>query len=340
MCSRRIIHPSGTVELDNGLGSIPVYHYHLTDHLGNVRAVIKPGSNNEAILVQSNDYYPFGMVHSTAPATNLYFYNGKEAQKEMNGKWYDYGARFYDAQLGRWHTVDPMTELGRRWSPYTYAFDNPIRFIDPDGMWAGEYITRNGRIIGDDENRRQDDKIHLVTNKEDIKTIKENNKKGESTNLSDVTTDVTTSVTELSEAKDVLSRTRGFAEESSVVTPDGVVTRGDTGEGPSGEVTSATLPMVDGNDNTSIHSHPTEYSETTYYDALVPGPADPKAFSGFKLNIIVGSFGRQNTDQAGKDLKRTQGAAFYDGNTVFLGKLSSTAINKVLLDSNATKKKQ
>jgi RHS repeat-associated protein len=141
---RRILHPSGTVELDNELGSIPVYHYHLTDHLGNVRAVIKPGSNNEAIVVQANDYYPFGMVHSTAPATNLYLYNGKEAQKEMTGRWYDYGARFYDAQLGRFSTVDPHAEKYLEHTPYNYVFNNPINGIDPDG--------KDGKLVKDGNN--------------------------------------------------------------------------------------------------------------------------------------------------------------------------------------------
>jgi RHS repeat-associated protein len=63
---------------------------------------------------------------------NKYKYNGKEEQ-EMPGKWLDYGARFYDTQLGRWHSVDPLAEKYKSISPFVYCIDNPLKFVDTDG---------------------------------------------------------------------------------------------------------------------------------------------------------------------------------------------------------------
>ncbi len=78
---------------------------------------------------------------------NNYLYNGKELQTDFDIDWYDYGARFYDPQLGRWHVPDPMAEARNWLSSYQYTQNTPINRIDPDGRLDDEYkLNQDGRI--------------------------------------------------------------------------------------------------------------------------------------------------------------------------------------------------
>ncbi len=151
------------------------YVFNYTDHLGNIRLSygIDP-STNEIKIIEENHYYPFGLKHTnynsdvllysknSSGGTKLRFmpplvvepsykykYNGKELQDELGLNMYDYGARNYDPALGRWMNIDPLAESSRRFSPYTYALDNPVIFIDPDGMEAesffkSKFMNENG----------------------------------------------------------------------------------------------------------------------------------------------------------------------------------------------------
>ncbi len=119
------------------------YQYFLKDHLGNTRISLSQNGN----VLQEDAYYPFGMniaglSSANSSPENKYKYNGKrctersrsELQDDFGLDWYDYGARFYDPQIARWHSVDPKAEEMNCWSPYNNSFNNPIKFIDPTGM--------------------------------------------------------------------------------------------------------------------------------------------------------------------------------------------------------------
>jgi RHS repeat-associated protein len=114
--------------------------------MGNIRITYKKNSTyNLSIVLQQNDYYPFGMqIQLKGGGTQKYIYNDKELQDDLD--WYDYGARMYDAALGRFQTVDPMAEKLNFQSPYVYAANNPIRFIDFNGLYPKSVLVYDPNI--------------------------------------------------------------------------------------------------------------------------------------------------------------------------------------------------
>gem|GEM_PF-3644751 len=125
------------------------YYFYIQDHLGNNRIVADAGG----AVVQSNQYYPFGIEMETGDfvqqTSQPYKYNNKELDSQNNLNWYDYSARW----KADWYfpTQDPLSEEYYSISPYAYVANNPIKFLDPTGMYYTDYTDKDGNIIYRDD---------------------------------------------------------------------------------------------------------------------------------------------------------------------------------------------
>ncbi|OKS85753.1 DUF6443 domain-containing protein [Mucilaginibacter polytrichastri] len=170
-------HAEGYVTTISGVFK---YVYQYKDQLGNVRLSYNDTDLNGSItpateVISESNYYTFGLEHKGYNNTYVnigndiaqkYKYNGKELQDELGLNMYDYGARNYDPALGRWMNIDPLAETSRRFSPYTYALNNPVFFIDPDGMQADDIYGLNKLTGSISLIKKTDDAFDTLVNTE------------------------------------------------------------------------------------------------------------------------------------------------------------------------------
>ncbi|WP_164510934.1 RHS repeat domain-containing protein [Nonlabens xiamenensis] len=356
-------HEEGYVE-QNGSSFDYVYQY--KDHLGNVRLSYADnnhdGSVNSTEIREENNYYPFGLQHKgynnvVNGRDHKYGFGGKEEQDELGLEWIDITARNYDPALGRWMNIDPLAEQMRRHSPYNYAFDNPIYFMDPDGMAPQtELFNLKGEKIGEDANGI-DGNVSIIGDSKKAKAIRKSYKRykkgksgGSLASQADVESGYQTTKVVLNAALGVLKRTidnGGNPEESSIVKADGTVVDGDGSYQQNGDVAEGKLPAIpldEKSSSTSIHGHGLNATITddgfiSSNDARVPGPSDPTAFSEYKENIIVGRLGTHTgtIDPDGSitidEKKPPLGAAFFGNNITVKSKpiltLTKEALEKI-----------
>ncbi len=128
-----------TVEVD----AVKSYYY-LKDHLGNIRVTVDEAGN----VVTKDDYYPFGLQmnglsYNLANENDRFKYSGKELDNEGGIGLYYFGSRYYDPVVGRWYVTDPARQCS---SPYSYAFNSPLMYVDPNGEFIITAMLIGGAI--------------------------------------------------------------------------------------------------------------------------------------------------------------------------------------------------
>ena len=124
---------------------------HTSPVLGNGRSVVR----EDGVVVESNEYYPYGGLFSATPSAQPYKYGSKELDRTHGLDWYDSKARFYDPLLGRANSMDKKAGDYTWLSPYCWCAANPIRFTDPDGMALWQF-NENGELVKYDSSYEKD----------------------------------------------------------------------------------------------------------------------------------------------------------------------------------------
>jgi RHS repeat-associated protein len=156
----------------------PCSEYELSNHLGNVLAVVTDNIHLDqdstwANVGNTTDYYPFGLAmdgRTEQDSVYRYGFNGKE--EDFNGEWgskshYDYGFRIYNPSIGKFLSVDPLAHEREWLSPYNFVQNNPISRVDPTGALDAPMYDENANFLGTDDEGLQGKAI--VMNKDNFK---------------------------------------------------------------------------------------------------------------------------------------------------------------------------
>ena len=141
----RVYHDAGHTDLNASSGAL-THRYYVRDYLGSTRAVIDEDGN----VLQSTAYYPSGMPltpNSLTPQT-IKLHTGKDFFDLQGAGWYDNQARYYDCLIPTFKSIDPLAEKYPWLSPYNHCANNPLKFVDPTGMFydkteAQKYASEN-----------------------------------------------------------------------------------------------------------------------------------------------------------------------------------------------------